>query len=367
MKKRSLSLFLCLVLCLSLFPTVALADAPDIWVNGTRYDASSDQSGTGWTWTAETNTLALNNYSGSYISCSSGDLNIILIGTNDVTVPSDIEQDGITATGDVTISGAGDLTVTVEANGYDGIYVQDDLAFSGSGALNVTATDTALRAPGGITLSGSGAVTLSGGQHGIYCNYGDVTISGSGTINVTGTGDVAIYFFEAGYKVLLEGTASPITLKTGVDGKAVFNVSEQASPVAGTKFNSYVATGKPSDKTVTYTLKSATNVLHIHGKDYTAAQLDENIDKTTVEGWSWDSTEKIITLDGYDGDYIKTEEAFGELRINVDGNSTIAVPDGTDLNGIYAKNSITLTGDGNLTVDVADEYGVGILCRWRIC
>ena len=80
---RVLSLLLCCVMVLGMLPMTAFAAEPGITLSG----ADSDKSGTGWSYTASSQTLTLNNYDGGYIQGSGfSALNLVLEGTSTITV-----------------------------------------------------------------------------------------------------------------------------------------------------------------------------------------------------------------------------------------------------------------------------------------
>ena len=243
MKKRILSLLLCLVLCLSLLSVTAFAATPltALHVGGTDLNdtaLASDQSGTGWSWDAAAKKLTLNGYDGGYIEAT-GDLSIVLAddSENTVTVPSGVDKYGIYTTGDCTISGSGNLSITTAKMGIAsqsgdvfldidgeldvstalaGIYAYNNVRISGDGKLTVSVTgstnciqtwnedieisdavDVTIESAGAgiwarrdLNISTSGDLNVTTGSHGIHANK--ITISGDGDRTFSGNGGFAV-------------------------------------------------------------------------------------------------------------------------------------------------------------------------------
>ena len=126
MKKRThklLSILLALVMVLGMLPTMSLTayavNASSVTItesDGTQAvvaETKSSADGT-WSYNAETATLTLNNWTGQKISAN-GDLNLYLVGTNTITMPSSTtEVVGIY----IGSSGAmSDLNITADTGG----------------------------------------------------------------------------------------------------------------------------------------------------------------------------------------------------------------------------------------------------------
>ena len=89
MNKRTgklLSLLLTLAMVLGMLPAMSLtafAAEPGISITG----STADSSGTGWSYTASSQTLTLSGYNGGYIQGSGlSTLNLVLEGTSTITV-----------------------------------------------------------------------------------------------------------------------------------------------------------------------------------------------------------------------------------------------------------------------------------------
>jgi len=109
--RRSISVFLALLLCLTLLPAAALAantTTPRITAIGgnENQNISTTQSGSGWSYDAASTTLTLNGYSGGRIEVVGDQRKIFtlkLVGSNTITAPGS----------------AYGLTVTSEESGFD--------------------------------------------------------------------------------------------------------------------------------------------------------------------------------------------------------------------------------------------------------
>ena len=122
--KRLLSLALSYVLVLGLMPfeptVVQAANATTLYItdaaSGTVQTVTTDTTDSegGWSYNAATATLTLNGFNGAYIEAN-GDLNIVLNGTNTITVASDsgygIKVDGKLTIDDTTSSSDDSLNV----------------------------------------------------------------------------------------------------------------------------------------------------------------------------------------------------------------------------------------------------------------
>ena len=81
----------------------AVTEAPKYLTIGTvKYDKAGDSSGTGWSYAADTATLTLDGFDGSYIE-SDGDLKVVLKGTNRLTPDNDKDGVIIARSGKITI------------------------------------------------------------------------------------------------------------------------------------------------------------------------------------------------------------------------------------------------------------------------
>lgn len=147
----------------------------DLWVGGTQV-TDANLTGSGWTYTPLTNTLALSNasitagyeFNNGYSAAIYANQNLTITGTG--TVGSEGIACGICVDGanTLTVDGADtNLTVSGTSNGMDAY------------AMN-----------GNIVIN-NGIVNTTGGGNGIKTNKGTVTVNG-GTVTATGTGNGTI-------------------------------------------------------------------------------------------------------------------------------------------------------------------------------
>lgn len=177
--KRWLCALLCVLLCIGLLPTTALAageDAPGtLWVGQTQITASGY-----WKTTTE----------GNLITGSENDYNVYYDGNGTLTLNGATIQGG-TSTGSVP-DGAGiyaqcnsgeSVSLTIELigentiTGYYGIYVNAEISADSYG------TDASLT----ITGESNGSLKVSGSYHGIYVKSG----TGGASLNINDASVVA--------------------------------------------------------------------------------------------------------------------------------------------------------------------------------
>jgi|GEM_PF-4676786 len=123
--RKILSLAFSLAMALTMLSLTAvpvLAATGTMNIGGqTNLDMSTDQSGTGWTWTAATNTLSLTGaYGGGYIefmSANSDLINLVCNGNVTINATGPTLYSAISCLGNLTITGSGTLTLN-GGNGY---------------------------------------------------------------------------------------------------------------------------------------------------------------------------------------------------------------------------------------------------------
>ena len=150
-------------------------------------DLSKNASGTGWSWTAATATLTLeDSYTGQSVNifCASTD-NIQLQYSGNVTALS-TSDDGLYCEGNLRIVGnGGKLTITGGLNN-SGLAVGGALEITQSAAVAASGGDfNGINAANGLTISGDADVTTVGGR-GIVTRDGSVTIDTTGSVSATG-------------------------------------------------------------------------------------------------------------------------------------------------------------------------------------
>ena len=182
-RRRIFAVLLSLAMVITLMPAVSFADGsgPGPTVNIERY--ADDSSGTGWAYVGSTHTLTLTDYNGGAVWFNhngySGDFNIVLVGTNTITVDFDASKTGNSGENsglfgyhtDIKMSGDGSLTINMtNASAEDstsvsnGIYTQDTFTMS-SGTLTVNVAGkkevNGINAYDGITIDGTAKATIN--------------------------------------------------------------------------------------------------------------------------------------------------------------------------------------------------------------
>ena len=188
------------------------ADSFCLFINGETHNTNEDVEGDFWSYTAKTNTLTLRG--GSY-ECErpdyanalsvNRDLNLVLVGENRIICNnnsgSNRDYSGIYVEGNLTISGDGALTVTgggsdKKGNCY-GIKVKGDLTIN-NGKIDATGKDSGdsagIYADGDITINGgtvkatgNTAYSTAGTSKGIHC--GGTYVQNDGDVEVTSNND----------------------------------------------------------------------------------------------------------------------------------------------------------------------------------
>ena len=154
-----------LAFAMVMLPASAFADTSyyDLYVNGEQFtsDNLTIECGEGTaTFDPATHTLTLDNASitntidyGGINSKLTSDLTIALQGSNQITFD---DNTGIMATGNVEITGPGNLAINVAGETKDGLSV--------AGNVSVRETSLVISAPGGIGIASDGTVSLDNAQ-----------------------------------------------------------------------------------------------------------------------------------------------------------------------------------------------------------
>lgn len=165
--RKLMGLAAALAFAMVMLPAAAFADTTqyDLFVNGEQFTSEklTIECGEGTaTYDPATQTLALNNASitnaidyGGIHSKLTGDLTIALQGSNSITFDDNM---GIMATGNIEITGPGNLAINVDGETKDGISV------TGNGNVSVRETSLAVNAPGGIGITSDGTVSFDNAQ-----------------------------------------------------------------------------------------------------------------------------------------------------------------------------------------------------------
>ena len=220
-KKKILTLFLVCAMVCSLMPggfarpqkaaaaTTALYITDTIGGTSTSVDITTDQNGTGWSWNAETKTLTLSGFNGERIE-SAGDLNIVLSGSNTITLPA-------TQRGNYTygIKSGNNLTIT------------DDTTNAGDVVDELTITQTSFSAD---------SITNSCYYYGLYAgNNSNVEITG-GNISI----DIREDSNSGDLGRTMQVTGIYATGKTTVSNNARLDINIEGQHIEGRGVYSYL-------------------------------------------------------------------------------------------------------------------------------
>ncbi len=229
----------------------------NIWIGGEQLTSkncdigSTDANITGRaTYDSATNTLILNNFTYSVdgdiraaiLYTGSDDLKLVLNGTSSIIFTNGSGV-GVDALGNIEISGSGSLSVS---GGNYGVNSLGDITIL-SGNLSATDCSFGVNAMGDITLSG-GSLSATGGNCGVDA-MGDITLSG-GNLSATGDyygvnamGDITL---SGGTTVAQGGTAAfnkaPTIDDTFTDALILYGESESAANAADAKDSSELTT-----------------------------------------------------------------------------------------------------------------------------
>ena len=232
---------------------------------------------------------------------------LVLVGENTVTGPdtSSVFSNGVSAGGDLTISGSGSLAA---AGGYDGI--------STSG--------------GSLTIAG-GEVTAQGGSGGIASYAGDLNITG-GVVTVTGTGD----FYDP----------------SGNNSNVAYGIySENNITITG---GTVIAEGKGDADYITAAsgIFASTGDITVTGGEVTAAATGENGNRIAL----WGCNDVVITggTVAARGDYAGI---YTKCALTIDGGMVTAAGENR---GIYAATGDILIRGGTVSAAAASESGVSV-------
>ena len=258
--RRSISVFLALLLCLTLLPATALAanTTPRITAIGgnENLSISENKSGTGWSYDAASTTLTLTNYNGGRIEVV-GDKNksftLKLVGNNTIknsgsgyglTVTSE-DQSSLDSPGNyMTFTVTGDSGASLKVNGID-IVRRVKLVIGGSVDVVSETTERgicALKGGGtgncGVAIQDNANVTLKSGIRQTDNAFCLVPINGDLTINTTGeimidasqTGGSAIRLVNGNVKTYLDSVKKmTLTWNTGSNFLNVSNTTPHVS------------------------------------------------------------------------------------------------------------------------------------------
>ena len=344
MKRRLLSIFCALALCLTLLPAAALAaDGPTVlYVGDTQVDVNGTDgttSGEGWFYADGVLTLGGVNLAETH-SCSDdfgniaaagiyaeGDLTIVLEGENSISDENEDDSAGIFVKGDLTIRGDGTLTI------YDveyGIFASVGVNITGgtvyavgseAGISVVSDNDNAT-----VTIGGDAQVYAEGFSEGISAEIWDY-----GDASVTIRGDAQVYAEEISAYI------------SDGDGDASVSISDDAQVYAGegidvTNYGSGDASVDISGSVQVYAGGSGNGIFSYSSEGNASVTIDGGDVMLQAELWSAIETASLIINQG--------------SSVTVASGSTL---DLTDEYMVYNIAPGTLTNNGTLQVSDFDD------------
>ena len=353
--KKLLSLLTVLCLTLSLFPTMALATGEtvnvggislsegDYLVNGANDKGTTAPDGdTGYIYfNPSTKDLELHNCNrAGEIYKTSGDLKIVLYGTNNITSGSN----GINSAGKLTISGPGSLTLTAAQN--TTIYAQDTITIQGGAKVTapcgqdgqsihlnednkeiiITGEDTEVTASNGSN-SKAGEIRCGASSYSSNTYTGTIQLNDrakltattiNGTLKVNGT--------------VQNNPVSPVTAPSTTSGYTVSGkvIDSNSQPIAGASVQLSCSTDTATTaEDGTYRLSDIPNGTYTITASKTGYNATSGTTQVTVRGSN--VTEKNITL---------TPVSYG---ISVQGTPVT----GANMNNVLGDGTVTYTPDTN--------------------
>jgi uncharacterized protein YjdB len=318
-------------------------------IGGAMYDIINlerDFAGDGWNWNADDQKLTLSGYNGNQIT-GGGILNINLAGgtTSSAT---------ITCRKGLTISGSGTLSISDVREGIN--ITSGDLTISGGNVeIALPSYDHDYYGfylgKGDINITG-GRVTINGGYYAMYTFTGDISISG-GTIRAKN----GVCLYAGNYtntskgKITFSGTDADVLL-TGFGGVYVGR-----SLIANGNIDRYGVCS------ISYKNGKLVNLymprqITINDSVFLATDLTENI---TGDTWRWNAEGKELTLNGYSGSQIVAKSGKLTITLAKDTTNVAISRDNTPAVGLSGDGTGTLTiqGSGTLIAISSSTSGIG--------
>ncbi len=319
---------------------------------------------------------------------------------------------------DLTLNGAGSLTVTSPAD--HGIVSKDELTITG-GTYTVTAAKHGLTGKDSVAVA-DGSFTITSGKDGIHAEHADDTAKGflyivDGSFDIDAQGDVIsasgdLQIDGGSYVLTTGGGSSSVTMSTGSGmqrpgGFKEFSASQTSSDSADTTADTESCKGIKADGALTvnggvFTLDTADDAVHgggdatIAGGEWTIRTGDDGIhadaatviragtilipycyegvegQSVTIDGGTLDITaydDGINAAGGADGSgtgfgYGKQDQfAADESCFIIINNGTITIVsdgDSIDSNGTLTVNggtlNLTCNGNGNTAIDTNGTF-----------
>jgi uncharacterized repeat protein (TIGR02543 family)/LPXTG-motif cell wall-anchored protein len=296
-------------------------------------------------------TLTLKGYDGGYIN-SNGDIHIILVGENTVTVTDKLTA--INSGDNILISGSGTLSIDLNyspGSGHvNGIYASNGnvAIISGTVSIGVSTNDEGcgIRAADSITIGGvvNIDVTNTGNNksYGLRANNDIIIESGELTVTAESTGDNCYGIYANGTNSLIanRGGIVDVNVKTGSAGGHSYGIYAYGN-------NSLISIEDGKTTLEVESVKGNSYGLYSFASDITVTDGEITLEVASVEQNSYgiytNGNEEDITING------------GQVTLIAES------PQG-DSYGIYAGNgSNVIIEDGVVDINVvANGTGIGI-------
>lgn len=307
-----------------------------------------------------------------FITTASDSKNILTNGGTYTAIDDNNIDAAIFSKSDLTLNGAGSLTITAKAG--HGVVSKDDLVLT-SGTYQIDAASHGLSGKDSVRIA-SGSYTIVSGKDGIHAENADDTSLGfvylaDGTFDITSDGDgiSAENWLQAdgGVYTVKAGGGSENVQKS--DGEWQFGPGQQTESTDTTEedtvsMKAIKAAGELILKGEKYSLDSADDTIHsnanitISDGEFTLASGDDGIhadSATTISGGTIDITESYEGIEGLSID-ITGGETYVSGPTN-DGNSALDYNGtGTVTGGIFIA-----AGSSGMAENFGDSSTQGVM------
>lgn len=307
-----------------------------------------------------------------FITTASDSKNILTNGGTYTAIDDNNIDAAIFSKSDLTLNGAGSLTITAKAG--HGVVSKDDLVLT-SGTYQIDAASHGLSGKDSVRIA-SGSYTIVSGKDGIHAENADDTSLGfvylaDGTFDITSDGDgiSAENWLQAdgGVYTVKAGGGSENVQKS--DGEWQFGPGQQTESTDTTEedtvsMKAIKAAGELILKGGKYSLDSANDTIHsnanvtISDGEFTLASGDDGIhadSATTISGGTIDITESYEGIEGLSID-ITGGETYVSGPTN-DGNSALDYNGtGTVTGGIFIA-----AGSSGMAENFGDSSTQGVM------